>query len=86
MLYQKFLNEAGFYWGANIVAWCPSPEEGEAQIRISDCFKTVKLDFCVVRQVDYENSMKKLDVLEEAIRQFRAALVRRHIEEEGDEE
>jgi hypothetical protein len=82
---RKFLNRPGHYAGAYVIAEVPDTASCRSVdcdhrscfwpvLRISDCSRSIDLDFEVATAAERRNSLYKLDVLIGTLIEFRAAL------------
>jgi hypothetical protein len=88
---RRFLNLPGFHSGAYVVAYVEDTsvrgikgyEDGGRYfnphprliLEISDCSRRINLEFEVDSELNFENSLRKVDVLAAALSEFRAGLV-----------
>jgi hypothetical protein len=82
---RRFLNLPGFHGGAYVVAYVEDTSERESSTRgtvhpriileIADCSDRINLEFELHSKLSVENSLHKVDVLRDALAEFRAGLV-----------
>ncbi len=88
---RQFLNLPGFHDGAYVVAYVEDTSVREIDcykdggrcfnphprliLEISDCSRRINLEFEVDSELNFENSLRKVDVLTAALSEFRDGLV-----------